>query len=238
MEAVLSLLMETVVVHPNPFISQESIRNVLVVWILFCMKCENPSKVRGKVMDLISALYNNGNTAETSAFNNLWNALSTTLFAGMFGDFDLGILNETYSTPVAVIIMIVMLILVMIISLNALIAFISEEFEQVLAKKQAVLKKAKAQMIIEVYGSLTKEERKKIEREHRWTSIVIPSATLEVQESKAVDTNFAKATKEYMNKLTMTNKIMKGDIDEVKDGMKVMKDGIVMKDDIDGMVMK
>ena len=189
-------------------------------------------------MDLMSALYNNGNTVETSVFDNLWNALGTTLFAGMFGDFDLGILNETYSTPVVVIIMIVMLILVIIISLNALIAFISEEFEQVLAKKQAVLKKAKAQMIIEVYGSLTKEERKKIEREHRWTSIVIPSATLEVQESKVVDTNFAKATKEYMNKLTMTNKIMKGDIDEVKDGMKVMKDGIVMKDDIDGMVMK
>merc|ERR1712194_580912 len=98
----------------------------------------------------------------------------------------------------------------------------------------------RARMIIEAYSSVTVAERERIEEEHRWTSLVIPVATLEVQEPKAADANFAKATKEDMKTLTKTvnttNKIVKKDIDQIKDGMKGLKESNdEIKDGMKGM---
>jgi len=179
---------------------------------------------------VLRAIYDGGKYPDTPAFGNIWKAFRTTLFAGMFGDFDLDILDQTFSRELAEIVMVIMLTVVLLISLNALIAFISDAFEKVLAQKQGVLKKQRAQMIVEAYSSLTEEERTTVQERHRWTSLVIPVATLEVQEPKAADKNYAKATKEDMKTLSKTIKVMKKDIDEVKDGMEGMKG---MKEDID-----
>jgi len=189
---------------------------------------------------VLRAIYDGGKYPDTPAFGNIWKAFRTTLFAGMFGDFDLDILDQTFSRELAEIVMVIMLTVVLLISLNALIAFISDAFEKVLAQKQGVLKKQRAQMIVEAYSSLTEEERTTVQERHRWTSLVIPVATLEVQEPKAADKNYAKATKEDMKILSKTIKVMKKDIDtikvmkkdidEVKDGIEGMKG---MKEDID-----
>jgi len=195
----------------------------------------------------LRALYERENNLRTSGYGNIGSAMLTTLFAGLFGDFDLAELDDTYSKIFAVIIMIVMLLMVLIISMNALIAFISDAFEQVLAQKQAVLKRQKAQMIFEMYSSMTKVQREALEEEHRWTSLIIPVATLDVHEPKAAAINFAKATKEDIKKMARTNKEMKEYTKKEFDGMKKdmkkafdgrkedSKDINGMKEDINGM---
>merc|ERR1711935_186813 len=98
---------------------------------------------------VLRAIYDSGNNPDDPAFGNIGTAFRTTLFAGMFGDFDLDILDQTFSKALAEVIMFVMLTVVLLISLNALIAFISDAFEKVLAQKQAVLYMYRAKMMME-----------------------------------------------------------------------------------------
>ena len=133
--------------------------------------------------------------AASTAFGSFWKSFITTFSAGVLGDFEFDSLDETYSTTFSMLMMIVLFVAVMVISLNALIAFISDAFEKVLAQKMAVLKKQKANIILDLYSVLDEKTRTKLENKNRWTTIIVPVETLESNLAKSTQ-NLSKATRE------------------------------------------
>eukprot|EP00555_Chaetoceros_dichaeta_P001322 CAMPEP_0198278180 /NCGR_PEP_ID=MMETSP1447-20131203/66243_1 /TAXON_ID=420782 /ORGANISM="Chaetoceros dichaeta, Strain CCMP1751" /LENGTH=1231 /DNA_ID=CAMNT_0043973249 /DNA_START=148 /DNA_END=3843 /DNA_ORIENTATION=+ len=113
------------------------------------------------------------------SFNNIGRSLETIFFAGVFGDFDRDVLEETYQEVSAKILLAVLLVITSVISLNALIAFMGNTFARVLCQKTAVLTRTKAQIILEMYCQMSTKKRKQIEEENQWTYIIVPKATLD-----------------------------------------------------------
>ena len=115
------------------------------------------------------------------------------------------------------------------ISLNALIAFLSAAFEQVLSQKLAVLKKQKASIILDLYSFLSEEERIKIEEKNKWTTVVVPVERLEL-DAQLKTANDAKASKldllELNASLVKELNTIKEDNDNFKEELKEVKDDI------------
>ena len=160
-----------------------------------------------------------GEDKEPTAFGNMGRSIKTTLFAGIFGYFDLDDLDETYSATTALMLMTVMLLIVSVISLNALISFIDDAFQKVLAEQKEVLTKEKANLILEMYCAFSEKKRKEdIEDAYKWITLITPVSEIEKE-----DENFAKATKGDVKKL-------KGELDGIKTELKKELDA--MKGDI------
>jgi len=163
------------------------------------------------------------NTYIPPAFDSIGSAFQTTIFAGIYGDFDRQFVDELYSSTYALILLNMMLFIILVISLNTLIAYISDIYANI-GSELGGKKMQRARIMIDMYSFLTEGQRKKVEVEHRWTSLVIPVASLEAQASKVEEANFAKATKEDMKKLMMMMKEMKEDSDGIKEGMNENKE--------------
>jgi len=119
-----------------------------------------------------------GMDCDRRSFDNIGRAMETTFYAGIFADFDIDSMEETYSTEFAKILLAAMLTIMSLISMNALIAFMGNTFGRVLGEKTAVLTRIKALFILELYCHMGARERKQIEEENRWTYIMVPKATL------------------------------------------------------------
>jgi WD40 repeat protein len=167
---------------------------------------------------------------EVAAFGNIITSLKTTFFAGIAGDFDLEDLKDTYSASLSLLLMIILLAAVAVIALNALITFIGEKFESVLNERDAILKKEKAKVMLDLYCTMGKDERHMIGWENRWTSIIIPSADLLLENQPYALRNVSRATKDDIMKFQRKLKLVKGDIktmtDETKREINLMKEEI------------
>ena len=158
-------------------------------------------------------------------------SLKTTFFASIVGEIDDDyFFEETYFYGLANGILILLLVVVNIISLNALIAFISERFDRVLDEKNAVQKKQKAKVILDLYCLFGENKLRQIEEENKWTSLVIPAADLGLEEEPStLEKNVSRATKEDMKEMKKeikevnveTKKEIKEDMKkEIKEDMK------------------
>jgi hypothetical protein len=134
-------------------------------------------------------------------FGGFGHAIVAIFNAGVLGTFEMEPLLKTFAPDFAIVMMIILFLVVTVLALNALIAFISAAFENVLAQKLAVLKKQKALIILDLYSVLSEGERNKIERRNRWTTIIVPAERLEL-DGKGVTENQAKATKGDVFKLS------------------------------------
>ena len=92
------------------------------------------------------------NMDEPTSFDSFLGTLRAVFFIGVTGNIELEELDSFDLKIFAMFLIFVMLIVVLVISLNALIAFISDAFEQVLSQKSAIMMKQRAAMIIELYG--------------------------------------------------------------------------------------
>jgi WD40 repeat protein len=116
--------------------------------------------------------------------------------------------------------MIVLSLTVTLISLNALIAFISAAFEDVLTTKLSALKKQKASIILDLYSVLSKAEREKIEEKNRWTTFIVPVERLESDAKKATQNDALKSKVEH---LRTDVEGVKGDVKAILALMQVLK---------------
>jgi len=145
--------------------------------------------------------------ADTSVtFETIGGALRTTLFAGIFTDFDLDSMDVAYSKEFAQVLLFVMLTITSVISLNALITFIGNTFERVLGEKNAVLYHMKALMILEIYCNMSRTDREKVELENKWTYINVSKSTLELMGNNTnnTDNNDFSSNRHYQNHDTVT----------------------------------
>jgi hypothetical protein len=129
-------------------------------------------------------------------------------------------------------------VVVYIISHNALIAFIGERFDRVLDEKNAVLKKQKARVILDLYCLYGKKRRKEIENENKWTSLVIPAGDLSLEEEPStLEKNVSRATKEDMKEMKKEMKEVNVETKkEIMDMKKEMKEvNVETKKEIKGM---
>jgi len=191
------------------------------------------------------------------AFDSIGSAFQTTIFAGIYGDFDRQFVDELHSSTYALILLNIMLFIILIISLNTLIAYISDIYENI-GSELGGKKMQRARIMIDMYSSQTEKKRKEVEAKHRWTSLVVPVATLEVslivpvatlevQASKAAEANFTKTItkdivgiKKGMNenndRIKENNDEMKEDINGLKEDINVIKENNdEMKEDINGI---
>ena len=79
------------------------------------------------------------------------------------------IVAENHSNVFAPLLIIAMLISTLIIPLHALIAFISHEFDIMVANQSCLLAREKARIIFEMYCIMTNYQRKTIENDNKWT---------------------------------------------------------------------
>ena len=112
------------------------------------------------------------------------------LFAAIFGDFNTGAFEETLNPILAIIIFFALIFFTTIICLNALIAFISDIFERILADRQAVLTCIKARCIVQLYPLLGTKKQEKIEKKNLNSNNV---------EDTLVKSNTKKDNKIYIN---------------------------------------
>jgi hypothetical protein len=115
----------------------------------------------------------------TNAFGNVISAFDTMIYAGLFGDYDESILGETYSYTISRLLLLFLLYTVPVVSLNAMIAFISDIFERILAEKEAVLTRIKAETMLQLFCTMSDSRRKKIEEANRWTYVLVPNSDVE-----------------------------------------------------------
>ena len=77
----------------------------------------------------------------------------------------------------------IILSLIFIIFMNAMIAFISEEFANILDYKAAILAREKACIIVDMYCSMSDEERKQIEDQCKWVYKIFKQTDLNKMDS-------------------------------------------------------
>lgn len=115
-----------------------------------------------------------------SGFSSLWKSFVTTMYAAVFGDFDIDVIYELAENRVlALVVTTLMLLATLLIALNALISLMSESFGRISKIKHAVLAHQKAKLILELYCDMSQAERKDIERRYRWTYVLLPEAELD-----------------------------------------------------------
>jgi hypothetical protein len=170
-------------------------------------------------------------TLNEPIFSGTFSSLITAFDLGVVGSFDTDTFQDgkTHKPEFAIVMNVVLFLVVTVISLNALIAFLSAAFEEVLVQKLAVLKKQKASIILDLYSVLSEEKRREIEEKNKWTTMVVPTERLELDaESKAV--NEAKASKldllQLKESLVEDLKAIKKDNDNFKEEMGHMKNDV------------
>jgi len=139
-------------------------------------------------------------------------SIANTFYASMLSEYDIEYYDEVSYSPMSTeILLSFMLIIISVISLNALIALISDAFERVLAEKYAVLNGERAQLILDMYTTMTHRGRREIEEKNKWTYRLIPFSSLETMriDSDSTKANLARATKDD---LLRTNRQLKGTI--------------------------
>jgi WD40 repeat protein len=168
--------------------------------------------------------------------SNFLSSLRTTFFASIAGFIDNDdFFEESYFHGlVSYGILILLFVVVYIISHNALIAFIGERFDRVLDEKNAVLKKEKAKVILDLYCLFYDKRRKEIENENKWTSLVIPAADLSLKEEPStLEKNVSRATKEDMKEMKKEMMDIKKDMKEVN--VETKKEMMGMKKEVKEM---
>ena len=89
--------------------------------------------------------------------------------SAVFGSFESSEFASEYEAASTVVLVhFIALTLIFMIFMNAMIAFISEEFANILEYKKAILAFEKACIIVDLYCAMSEEERKRIEEECKW----------------------------------------------------------------------
>lgn len=188
---------------------------------------------------------------KSNAFGNIISGFDTMLYAGLFGDYDDTILGETYSFTIARLLLSFLLYTVTVVSLNAMIAFISDIFERILAEKDFFLTQIKAETMLQLYCTMSESRRKKIEEANRWTYVLVPNSEVEnvikgVQKPQENDEDDGtgmnrRATKQHLLNLeTEVKKEMSnimGRVNHMEDKMSQMEDKMngIMEDKMNQM---
>ena len=141
----------------------------------------------------------------------------------------------------------VVLLLIPLICLNAMIAFISETFADILDDRIAVIAREKANLIMDLYCGMMENSRKDLEKKNVWTFKLELQSTLDKIDGSAPDgevankrstkrdiadlrikadeglTNLKSEMTEERTKVKASTKEMKGKMEEIKTEMKEMR---------------
>ena len=156
-----------------------------------------------------------------SNFNTIGKAVVSTLFAGVFGDYDRGDAPGTHHPHFTYTLLILLLSFTSVILLNAMIALMSESFVRVTEQKQAELTNAKAALIVELSCPLSEKRRRANDRRFRWTYRILPESELAatLKEMREGDAKLADV-KHDLEKLAAANSTLMNDNAELKEMMK------------------
>ena len=156
-----------------------------------------------------------------SDFNTIGKAVVSTLFAGVFGDYDRGDAPGTHHPHFTYTLLILLLSFTSVILLNAMIALMSESFVRVTEQKQAELTNAKAALIVELSCPLSARRRRDNDRRFRWTYRILPESELAatLKEMREGDAKLADV-KHDLEKLAAANSTLMNDNAELKEMMK------------------
>ena len=174
-------------------------------------------------------------------FGRLNDVFLKTVLTSFFSEFDHDeLINNRFKT-FTLLFNLVVLLMIPLICLNAMIAFVSETFADILDDKIAVIAREKANVIMDLYCGMTESRRKDLEEQNVWTFKLELQSTLdkidgsvpdgEVANKRATKGDIAdlsanlksEITKETANKLKASTKEMKGKMEEMKGKMEEMK---------------
>ena len=103
-----------------------------------------------------------------------------TFFTSFFGTFDPDTdLSDDHFKTFTLFFNLVVLLLIPLICLNAMIAFVSETFADILDDKIAVIAREKANLIMDLYCGMTKSRRETLEEKNAWTFKLELQSTLD-----------------------------------------------------------
>jgi hypothetical protein len=118
--------------------------------------------------------------AARSGYATLGDALVTTMFAGVFGDFDRDVVENYALHPTATLaLMVLMLLSISLIVLNALIAFMGDSYNKVSEQRYSELSRERASLIVELCTGLDAARLAEIQRATKWAYILMPASDLE-----------------------------------------------------------
>ena len=181
-------------------------------------------------------------TKVTNAFdsNQPIQVFTETYVTAIFGAFDSA---EFCSDPYiaasrVVLILFILLSLIFVVFMNAMIAFISEEFANILDYQAAILAREMACLIVDMYDSMNEKERiRRAEEEgHKWVYKLSKQADLDKIGSTShtdSDADGRRATKQDVVKLKKEiaemrneNSEMKSSLNRMENEMKSMMSGV------------
>ena len=160
-----------------------------------------------------------------------------TYAVAVFGGITSSQFGPEYEEASAIVIsMFVMLTLVFfIIFMNAMIAFISEEFANMLDYQAAILAKENASIIVDMYCAMSSEERRRIENQCKWVYKLFKQSDLEKTEPTSGDSGDAdgrrvmkKDIQSTMKKLTQLkheNSEMRSSLDRIEKENSLIRKG-------------
>jgi hypothetical protein len=143
----------------------------------------------------------------------------------------------------------IILSLIFVVFMNAMIAFISEEFANILDYQSAILAREMACLIVDMYDTMNVDERKRIENTHMWVYKLFKQADLDKMGSSQTDSDAdgRRATKQDIQSVAVKlkkengemrkeNREMRKGIDEVrKENGEMRKDMLVIRKEIGEM---
>ena len=135
-----------------------------------------------------------------------------------------------------VLVLFILLSSIFMIFTNAMIAFISEAFANILDYKKAILAREKACLIADLYNSLSPKQRRIIENQCKWVYKLFKQAALNKMESSHSETGAdgRRATKQDVHsvvaKLKNENDEIQSSLEELcKDNVEMRKENVEMK---------
>jgi len=117
-------------------------------------------------------------TGNSCRSDSLGKSLAVNFFAKIGGSES--IMAESHFNPFELLLIMMILISTLIIPLHVLIAFVGHEFGIVVENQSAVLAREKARIILEMYCLMTNNQRRRIEKDNKWTYVIVPMTTLDI----------------------------------------------------------
>lgn len=167
-------------------------------------------------------------------FGRLDDVFLKTMLTSFFSEFDPDELINSRFKTFTLLFNLLVLLMIPLICLNAMIAFVSETFADILDDKLAVIAREKANVIMDLYCGMTESRRNDLEEKNVWTFKLELQSTLnkidvsvpdgEVANKRSTKGDIAdlsanlksEITKETVNKLKASTKEMKGKMEEMK----------------------
>jgi hypothetical protein len=145
------------------------------------------------------------------------------------------------------------LTLIFMVFMNAMIAFISEEFANIMDYQKAILIREMAVLIVDLYNSMSKEDRRIIEENYKWAYKLFKHTDLNKMESGDTESDAAgrratkqdvqnvvakvrKETNSSLERIEIENALLKSSIDVIKkESGEIKKENAEIKSSLERM---